>query len=982
MRLPSAPLARLALGLALLLPVALPRPVRAQYLTRPHLEWRTLRTEHFTFHFPAAMTAWTRDVAARMESVHEAVTTLVGYEPERRVTVLVEDPSNVSNGFALPFRDAPTIFLWPTPPEPTTTIAHHRGWGELLAVHEYAHVAHLTRPTRNPRQAWLWRLLPVELGPIARRAPRWVIEGYATYVEGLLTGSGRPPSAGRAAVLRQWALEGQLPSYAQLNGAQRFQGGSMAYLAGSAYLEWLVRREGEQSLRDLWRRMTARQDRGFVPAFVGVFGAPPDELYGRFTAELTGQALAVEDTLARRGLAEGELVQRLSWGTGQPAVSADGAHMAVVLRSATQPSRLVVWRTQEPPDTAAPRARARLLERDPEDVLPVQRRPRPRRALATLHPVAGRAHDRPRFLPGGRELLVVRPVPTGDGTERPELFVWRWRSGGLRQVTRGASVREADPAPDGRSAAGVRCLNGVCDLVRITLDRGTLSVIAPGSPARSFWYPRVSPDGRRVVVSVHEGGRWRLAEVPLTGGTPRWVDPDDGADRYGAAYLPGGAGLVATSERGGIAHLERISLADGATRALTRTTAAHGSPSVDPTTRHVYFLSLHARGNDVRRVHADSTRDAPASWVAGALYPAAPPASVAADADSFPARPLPAAASYGLGPRARRLLPGVVAGTEGALGTLALTGNDPVGRFGWVLQGALGDRGTWRGGSLGAELRTLVPYVHAELFATRHEPSRQSESPVTRAAVGAALDVDYLGAAIGARMARDHGTFGWGAGGGLALGRLDHRAGTLPDAPGGVPGDARLERSLAHATVSGSARWQRGRSGVSHRLTLHGASGRTGAEHWTRGTAAAELAVSLRGYGGRGLVRYGRTGAAGPAYEQFVIGGVRSPLVDPALLSQRLAMPALPFGVAAGRQALEYRVQSSLLGTTVYYAGAAAGDELDEWHRVVGAEWELGVPAITFVALPAVRVLGGVGYSLDEPFRRRPRGYASITYTP
>ena len=90
----------------------------------------------------------------------------------------------------------------------------------------------------------------------------------------------------RAAVLRTWAMNGQLPTYAQLNSDRRFLGMSMAYLAGSAFLEWLVEKNGPDSLRNLWARMTARQRRSFDSAFAGVFSDTPKRLYGQFTAEL------------------------------------------------------------------------------------------------------------------------------------------------------------------------------------------------------------------------------------------------------------------------------------------------------------------------------------------------------------------------------------------------------------------------------------------------------------------------------------------------------------------------------------------------------------------------------------------------------------------------------------------------------------------------------------------------------------------------
>ena len=960
---------RLVALLLALAALAAARPAAAQYLTRPELDWRTLRTEHFVFHHPVEMTAWTRDVAQRAEAMHEAVRALVGYAPERPVTVLVEDPSNVSNGFALPFLDAPAIFLWPTPPDPSSVLYENRGWGEVLTVHEFAHVAHLARPSRNPWQSRLWRLSPVELGPIARRSPRWVIEGYATYVEGRLTGSGRPSSVARAAILRQWALEGQLPTYGQLNGSTRFLGGSMAYLVGSAYLEWLAARAGEESLVHLWRRMTARQDRGFVAAFTGVYGAPPDELYGRFTAEVTGRALAVEDSLERAGLAEGALVQRLPLGTGAPALSPDGSHVAVVLRQLNRPSRLVVWRTADSVDTAAVlRARERATRLDPEDVPAVPGRPRPKRALHTLHPIAGRSHEQPRFMPDGERLLVVRSVPRGDGSERPDLFEWRLRDGRLRRVTHGASVREADPAPDGRRAAGVRCVGGVCDLVLVSLDDGRVRTLWAGSPARTFHRPRFGP-ADSVLVSVHEGGRWRLALVPAAGGAPRLLAPDD-ANRYGGDFLPGGRAIVATSERGGVAHLERIDLATGEVQALSRTTGAHVAADVGPDTTGVYHLSLHARGYDVRRTPLDAALAPPPPIADAALFPALPPATRVV-ADTFARAALPADAPYGLGPRRHRLLPGAQSSPEGTVGTIAVVGTDPIGRLGWLLQGTAGDEGAWRGGALTAELRRFVPRLRAELFGVRHEPTRQREGAIALATVGRALDVEQHGGALGATVARDHGGWSWGAGAGGALARLTRTA-----------DDARATRALGHARLSVAATRQRGRDYVGARLTLAGAGGSTADSGWTRGVASASVVAGWFGATLRLSGALGETSADAPAFERFAVGGVRVPMLDAAILGQRWSVPALPVAIAAGRRLAAWRVETSLLGATPYYEEVGAGERWRATQRVAGLEWAGDTPAIGFVALPSVRLLGGVGHSLDAPFADRTRAYLSVTFQP
>lgn len=934
---------------------------------RPERAWRTLETRHFVVHYPAEAERWTLPVAARLDSMHAAVSTLVGNAPPRRTTVVVTDPYNVSNGFAIPFLRSPTMVLWPTPPEPRTGIGEHRGWGELLAIHEYGHLAHLAWPSRNARERRLWALLPVQLGPITRRAPRWVIEGYATYIEGRLTGSGRPHGAWRPAVLRQWALEGRLPTYAQLSSWSAYQGGAMAYLAGSAFLEWLAEQRGEESLNHLWRRLTAVQRRNFDEAFAGVYGAPPDELYGRFTVELMREALEADRLLREEGLAEGELYQRLSWHTGDPAVSPDGSRVAIVLRSRDRPARVVVWHTEEPPDTAAERARQRLLERDPLDVPAVQERPRPKRPLATLPAVAGRGHDQPRFLPDGRRLLVSRAEPLPGGELRPDLFVWDTESGALRRLTRGAGIRHADPAPDGRRAVAVRCGAGICDLVRVELASGVVELLHAGAPERVFYRPRYAPAGQRIAVAVQERGRWRIALTDDEGAPLRYVDPDDGHDRYDAAWRPDGRALVVVSHRGGVPNLEHLELGSGAVRPLTRTTGAALAPAPAPD-GSVFFLRLHSRGLDLHRLPPGAEPLAHLVDLEPRLQRVAPtpPAVVP---DTFPAEPPPPPAAYGLGPRAQRLLPGGAYGADGGGATLTLAGTDPIGRLGWTLGAALGEPGTWRGAGLEAAWRGSRPALHGAGWWARQRPSAQPHAPASPAAP----DTDYAGGTLWAASerftthARYHARLGgsWGWLGPLA-------------AEGAAE---RQTRRLGFVELATRARFG-GHAYLAPSLRLHSSLGQTAGADWRRAVVEARLAAGRGATAAALEARYGVLVGDSTVFELFALGGSTAPLLDAALLAQRLPQPALPLGTLAGRRIATLRASATLGGLEPYLWMARTDEEPHGWYRVLGAERSLELGPAPLARLPRVALTAGVGYPLDEPLRHRLQAYLSVRYRP
>jgi Tol biopolymer transport system component len=930
-------------------------PAAAQPTPRPHLDWRTLRTEHFDVHYTPEVADWAHAAASRLEAVRERVSARVGYAPARRVTVIVDDPANHSNGSAWPGLAYPAMHLWPTPPDPRSLIGHTRGFSELLLVHEYTHLAHMTRPSRNPVQRTLWNLSPVPLGPIGRGTPEWVEEGYATYLEGQLTGSGRPHGALRPAMLRQWALEGKLPAYGSLDATSGFFAGSQRYLSGSAFLEWLVAQRGDSSLVHLWRRITARQTRTFDEAFAGVYGAGPAELYARFTVDVTVRAVQARDRLAAAGLVPGDTVQLLQGNTGDPAISPDGAHIAIAPGSLGEFPRLVVWKTAEAPDTTVERARRALLARDPEDVAAVGGRPRPRTPVATLHAVAGLAYSSPRFLPRGDELLVTRTVRRADGTLRPELFVWSWKTGALRQVTHDAGVRDADPSPDGTAAVAIRCVGGKCHVVRVELASGAVSVLAAGSLDRTFARPRWSPDGRGIVASMQEGGFWRVVRIDATGGAPRVLGPLDGASRYDAAWTAGGA-LVAVSEVGGVPNVVRLDPETGTEQPLTRVTGAAVAPEPHPD-GSVYFLSLSSRGYALHRV-----RGGPVPGGVVALGPELSPTvrvAAAAPADTLKRGAVSAPGRYGVGPQRVRLFPGAAFTSEGEGGLLALYMTDPVGRFSALLQGSLGTAGIWRGAGLGVVYRGTRPSVAADLFWAEQDPAAQ-HGGIT------GLDARYAGTAASL-------THQASASSNSRTLRLGASAGSL-DTSG-----ERGERLLAFA----DAGWRRSRTAGARYLRgvvdLHGATGQTLGTHWSRGVARVEVESGSPGSGLTLTASHGVIGADAPRWERFSLGGASPVLFSPVLLSQRAALAGLPVGTLEGDRLTTTRATLRVGAFSPFFFAAHAGDG---WYRVVGTETTFAVPRIPSMTIPSAQVTGGVLLPLDEPFRREPRLYLSIGFRP
>jgi Tol biopolymer transport system component len=973
-RLASFPfLVRRAACLFAIALIALPiSVVRAQGpAPRPWLDWHTTQTEHFVFHYPTAYREWTFALADRIETLRSEVADVVGFAPRNRVHVVVDDPVNDANGYAFPALDAPTIVLWPVSPDPRSDIGDYAVWQELLATHEFAHVAHLTRPTRNRWRGFIRRLSPVPLGPITTKVPRWVTEGYATYVEGRVSGSGRPNHAWRAAILRQFALEGRLPSYGQLSSTGGWKSGQFAYLAGSAFLEWLARREGDSSVVALWRRLTSKTDRSFASAFAGVYGGSPSELYGRFTVELTADAVEIARALRQHQLTEGELVQRLVRETGDPAIAPDGRFVALTIRKEKAPSALVVWKTEPEPDTLASSQRAEQLRRDPQDVPDRFFYPPAKRVVATLVASDGYPYETPRWFADNRRLLVTRNMPAPDGTFRPDLFIWSAEDGALQRVTRHAALRDADPSPDGKWAAAVRCEHGWCDLVRVDLSTREVRVLRAGSVRRNYYRPRISRKTGEIVVAEQLGDRWRVARVSPFTGEMRYADPDDGANRYDATYDVDGATIVTTTERGGFVNLERLSPNGAEPVPLTRVTGAAVAADVAPD-GDVWYLNLQSSGYDLRRVEPDSVRiDSPLPTVVigdtlssvlpprrrsgldgGAAPPAAPPARTES--------------SYGLGPSRFRYVPLVSAGFGGSTAGVAVVRSDPVGRLGVQLLGVAGSSALPVGGAVTLTTRASRSVVSLSGWYSHEAPSR--ELPAARAA---GLDLERGGGALrlDRRRVRDAGELT----GTLAL---------LAE----VQQPSAFAQSVRRAVIGGfGATLRQVDNDVRYVMAIDGV-GELGASDDGRyarqqssllfGTARTDRSLFTT------QLAYGTVGGGdGAGRERYVVGGFRSPLIDPLYDARRIEAPAYPVGSSEGATFASYRIGIPVDPVEAFYAGATT-DFFQTQRRSYGIEVRRRIPAIAALGTPEANALAGFARAQDDPVRGDWRFYLSVAFRP
>lgn len=939
-------------GAAVFVLAVMVAPVRLEAQS-PDEDWRTIETEHYRIHFTHPYEDWARYAASRLESVREIVGQEVGFVPEQTIDVVVMDPISRANGSAWPFLGYPRMVLWTSPPGPESVIGYYDDWVELLTIHEQAHLAHLLRPSRNPlrRLAGEW----LGVGPITLAVPRWVSEGYATVIEGDLTGTGRPRSDIRAAILRKWAQEGRLPSYERMSSDSRsYLGMSMAYLVGSTFLEWLREREGPDSFRKVWARMTAKRKRSFDEAFRGVYGDSPSKLYARFRAELVHHVLELEERL--EPVREGELWQDLSWQTGAPAVSSDGSKIAIVLRGRKKPSRLVVWETKEN-DEALKKWNEeveKLREEDPEDVPSVLRKPLRRKPSHELVARDGADILTPRWMKDG-SILFVRFEPDPDGFLHPDLFRWNPESGAVSRLTRGADLREPTPI-SGNGIVAVRRRWGKSSLVFYDIGTGSERSLIESSLTTILGWPRADRAGNRVALSRHLDGRWRLSVLDVNGGALRDLDLPPGATTVAyPEWSPDGRTIFASVGSGGLIDVWKFDPAGEApAEPVTRSFGAALAPSIGDDGQ-LFYLELDADGLDLNVLAQPEETVAPAPDEILALAPigrrdAGPPPRKPAIEEPGPSRP------YRIGRMERRWLLGGGRTPSEETWELGIRFGDLVGRLDSIVIGAVSSGGS-EGGSARVRWRGWPVEVEGHLF--RYERTR-GEGPVRLPAVDAGVEEDRRGGELiigWDRVWRD--------------GRLGLEGGALFDRVelSGPTSGTEADRRVGFATLELRKKFELDPWVLGGSMSTYAFAGELEGGSWDGWTATVGMLAGLEDHH---LTAWYRRGGAGDGdrVSSFVVGGAPTSLTPSFDHILRVWSPGLVEGTLSGTEYEGWRIEleTDLLPVVPFYEAHRAGADLQGgWTDLAGARVDLELDSFPLLKLPGATLSLGGAYVLDGP---------------
>lgn len=106
---------------------------------RPDLSWQTIETAHFLVHFHTGETRTAREIATIAEEVYGPITQLYQHEPDGKVSLVIRDHDDYSNGAAYFYDNK--IELWA--PALDFELRGTHPWLRDVVSHEFTHIVQI-----------------------------------------------------------------------------------------------------------------------------------------------------------------------------------------------------------------------------------------------------------------------------------------------------------------------------------------------------------------------------------------------------------------------------------------------------------------------------------------------------------------------------------------------------------------------------------------------------------------------------------------------------------------------------------------------------------------------------------------------------------------------------------------------------------------------------------------------------------------------
>lgn len=261
------------------------------------LKWYQINTPNFRLLYPEGFETQAQRMANTMESIREPESRTIGTAP-KKISVILQSQSSISNAFVSITPRRAEFYAMPTQ---NYNFVGNNDWLNLLAAHEYRHMAQFQHATRGFNKLFKYVFGNNVLAGMAyAAAPQWFWEGDAVATETAFTQSGRGRIPNFDLILRTNLQEGRVFNYHKQYLRSYKHNINDHYVLGYQMVSYLRKKTGDPFI---WDKVTARSwNVPFIPfrfssSLKKETGLYVTDLYREMAAGLQKEWKAQQDTL-------------------------------------------------------------------------------------------------------------------------------------------------------------------------------------------------------------------------------------------------------------------------------------------------------------------------------------------------------------------------------------------------------------------------------------------------------------------------------------------------------------------------------------------------------------------------------------------------------------------------------------------------------------------------------------------------------------
>lgn len=556
--------------LFLFLPVLL--LAQENHYNHGELHWQTIETKHFFINFHNGAERTARVIANVAEDIYGPVTSLYQHEPDQKVSFIIKDYDDYSNGAAYFYDNK--IEIWA--PALDFDLRGTHTWLRNVIAHEFTHIIQIQTSMKFGRRfpgfyfQWLnyeeERRQDVLYGypntvvsyPVSGFVvPSWFAEGVAQY--------NRPElsydfwDSHRDMILRSYVLDGNMLSWSEMSVFGKTSlGNESSYNAGFALSKYISETYGQDVIPAIAKNISRIDNVTIDQAIERTIRKSGIELYREWKNYLTEDYQRRVAPILSHNV-EGTIIGKVGFGNFYPAYSPDGTTIAYTSNK----------------------------EADYFGLSGIYLYNRETKKERLLH--AG-VHSSLAWSPDGKKIYYSKITNKNpNGSQLSDLYVIDIATEQETRLTHGLRALNPSLSPDG---------SWLC----FTIDHdGTMNIAVTDSAGNNFqqltdyqngeqaYVPKWSADGKKIAYSYSIREEQNIAEVTVSSKEIHHLITGEN-DSRNPFYSPDGNFLYFVSDRTGIFNLYRFEFSTGKTEQLTNVLGGVFMPSVNENGDAVYSL--------------------------------------------------------------------------------------------------------------------------------------------------------------------------------------------------------------------------------------------------------------------------------------------------------------------------------------------------------------------------------------------------------